>query len=406
MLKITKLENGIKISNGIKSVIITKNDRWITVKPHGDEEKGRHLLLEGDETPKEAMKRQWGVDVDKKKSIDKITDEEIDSRLNDLRKERKKIYDSIDEKIRNNPEYKKKKEEEEKLKEEYYSLRFEDPRHLEVSKKIDSLQDDIRHLMYKIEDEERQKEKESFDRLNAKIDELQSEKNRRNLEKTKKEIEEAKKAEEKRLQEAEQKKQKLIADAKQNVYPKEIVGVAKGKEMTDEEADGNTPNPNFSEGGGYRTNCQSCVACYEMRKRGYNVTTLPNTKNSALEELSHKYKDIWLDLNTGVIPEGEQITGSKADKVVLQLENKIMSGERYSLRLRWKKSRYGHVVNMYRDNEGIILYDPQSGKKYRNNDLIKYLSNAKMKGDNSPELLRIDNLAFNPKYMNKIVKKY
>lgn len=39
MLKITKLENGIKISNGVKSVIITKNDRWITVKPHGDEVK-------------------------------------------------------------------------------------------------------------------------------------------------------------------------------------------------------------------------------------------------------------------------------------------------------------------------------------------------------------------------------
>lgn len=72
MLKITKLENGIKISNGIKSVIITKNDRWITVKPHGDEEKGRHLLLEGDETPKEAMKRQWGVDVDKKKKVDML----------------------------------------------------------------------------------------------------------------------------------------------------------------------------------------------------------------------------------------------------------------------------------------------------------------------------------------------
>lgn len=72
MLKITKLENGIKISNGIKSVIITKNDRWITVKPHGDEEKGRHLLLEGDESPKEAMKRQWGVDVDKKKKIDML----------------------------------------------------------------------------------------------------------------------------------------------------------------------------------------------------------------------------------------------------------------------------------------------------------------------------------------------
>lgn len=46
---------------------IANNERWITVKPHGDEEKGRHLKLEDGETPKDAMKRQWGVDLDKKK---------------------------------------------------------------------------------------------------------------------------------------------------------------------------------------------------------------------------------------------------------------------------------------------------------------------------------------------------
>lgn len=59
----------IKKGNKYLCLEISKvqNDKWITVKPHGQEEKGRHLKLEGDETPKEAMKRQWGVDVDKKK---------------------------------------------------------------------------------------------------------------------------------------------------------------------------------------------------------------------------------------------------------------------------------------------------------------------------------------------------
>lgn len=42
------------------------NDKWITVHPNGEDEKGRPLLLKGNETPKEAMKRQWGVDVEKK----------------------------------------------------------------------------------------------------------------------------------------------------------------------------------------------------------------------------------------------------------------------------------------------------------------------------------------------------
>lgn len=44
----------------------SQNDKWITVKPNGEDHKGRHLLLEGDETPKQAMERQWGKSFDKK----------------------------------------------------------------------------------------------------------------------------------------------------------------------------------------------------------------------------------------------------------------------------------------------------------------------------------------------------
>lgn len=37
------------------------NDRWITVHPNGEDEKGRHLLIQDGEDLKEAMQRQWGV---------------------------------------------------------------------------------------------------------------------------------------------------------------------------------------------------------------------------------------------------------------------------------------------------------------------------------------------------------
>ena len=68
------------VNNALTEVIIenclgelqVQNDKWITVHPNGEDEEGRHLLLKGNETPKEAMKRQWGVDVEKKK-IDKKT---------------------------------------------------------------------------------------------------------------------------------------------------------------------------------------------------------------------------------------------------------------------------------------------------------------------------------------------
>ncbi|MBO7712509.1 MAG: DUF1073 domain-containing protein [Methanobrevibacter sp.] len=51
---------------------LVMDERWITVKNNHDnpEERGRHLLLEGEgenqETPAEAMKRQWKVDITKK----------------------------------------------------------------------------------------------------------------------------------------------------------------------------------------------------------------------------------------------------------------------------------------------------------------------------------------------------
>lgn len=67
-MKIKNIQNGIRLENETGFIDVTvKNDRWITVHPNGEDEKGRHLLLEGDETPKEAMKRQWGVDLDKNK---------------------------------------------------------------------------------------------------------------------------------------------------------------------------------------------------------------------------------------------------------------------------------------------------------------------------------------------------
>lgn len=93
----------IKTSNGNIAVIkkggkylcleVSKvqNDKWITVKPHGEEGKGKHLKLEGDETPKEAMKRQWGVDVDKRKkqakteekpSVKDMSEIEVDVEIN------------------------------------------------------------------------------------------------------------------------------------------------------------------------------------------------------------------------------------------------------------------------------------------------------------------------------------
>lgn len=71
------------------------NERWITVKPHGEDEKGRHLLLEGygesQETPIQAMKRQWGIDLKEKKKSESSEKKSI--QLNDFQKKYEYLRD-------------------------------------------------------------------------------------------------------------------------------------------------------------------------------------------------------------------------------------------------------------------------------------------------------------------------
>ncbi len=45
------------VLNGLYEVF---NDKWITIKPNGEENKGRHLLVKDGETPREAVERTYG----------------------------------------------------------------------------------------------------------------------------------------------------------------------------------------------------------------------------------------------------------------------------------------------------------------------------------------------------------
>ena len=69
---------------------VINNDRWITVHPNGEDEKGRHLLIQDGEDLKEAMQRQWGV-YDKRQAKlksdekSKKTNADVHKQLNELR---------------------------------------------------------------------------------------------------------------------------------------------------------------------------------------------------------------------------------------------------------------------------------------------------------------------------------
>ena len=48
---------------------LNSGERWITVKPHGDDSKGVHVKVEDRETSKEAVKRKFSKSDDKKEDI-------------------------------------------------------------------------------------------------------------------------------------------------------------------------------------------------------------------------------------------------------------------------------------------------------------------------------------------------
>ena len=75
------------------------------------------------------------------------------------------------------------------------------------------------------------------------------------------------------------------------------IGVKKGKEMTFEEANELRGNINYGKASEYSVNCQSCVVANELRRRGYNVTALPNLQKTGNipYELSMRTNWAWID---------------------------------------------------------------------------------------------------------------
>ena len=145
--------------------------------------------------------------------------------------------------------------------------------------------------------------------------------------------------------------------------PQTLAGVKRGKPMTFEQADNNRPNPNFMKSEGYRINCQSCVVTYEARLRGYDVETLPNTKGSRLEWLSHQSYKAWVDPKTGKARQPERYDGTTSKNALKWIRDNVKPGERYTLGMTWRNHAGGHIVSIERMENGTIrLYDPQSNE--------------------------------------------
>lgn len=75
------------------------------------------------------------------------------------------------------------------------------------------------------------------------------------------------------------------AVAEHNLDIETAFGISKGKAMDYENANKGKENPNFSKGGGYRVNCQTCTVTHWLRRLGFDMEAKPNIKGSAFDEM-------------------------------------------------------------------------------------------------------------------------
>ena len=82
------------------------------------------------------------------------------------------------------------------------------------------------------------------------------------------------------------------------------------------------------------------------------------------------------------------------------------------MQLAWKgRGRSGHIISVFKEDGELVFYDPQVGKINKGKKVDDYLKMLKyeftiggVKVPFHPQLLRIDNLDFNPNIVNHILK--
>lgn len=204
----------------------------------------------------------------------------------------------------------------------------------------------------------------------------------------------------------------IVDNLPENLFPKVLAGVKRGNVMTFEEADNKRANPNFFKVKGCDINCQSCVVTNEARRRGFDVETLPNTRGSMCQTLATDTNMAWIDPVTGKYP--AYLTDDSVNNAVKAkkfLNNTCKKGERYTMQFGWKGcSRSGHIVCIEKVDDGLRLFDPQSGAIYNDSQIEEYLKRVKFQTTfygtkfNIFKLLRVDNMQFNESVVSQILK--
>lgn len=198
------------------------------------------------------------------------------------------------------------------------------------------------------------------------------------------------------------------AVAEHNLDIETAFDISKGKAMDYENANKGKENPNFSKGGGYRVNCQTCTVTHWLRRLGFDMEAKPNIKGSAFDEMK-KQGINWTERFTnldGSKPDYDYTYSWKNKKGYKTMTRKRLDeyfAEKcshdgvYEIYCAWKGGS-AHVFCAEVKGGKIRFFDPQSGK----DDVHYYLDEMK---PNMVGCLRIDDKLINPKLKNLFISK-
>ena len=180
----------------------------------------------------------------------------------------------------------------------------------------------------------------------------------------------------------------------------EIAGVNKGPEMSFNQANSKHVNPFYDSPDlyGYDNNCQVCVAVFEARLRGYDVRALPNNLNDAIRTIEKNHAYLFVD-RYGKTPEPFERLPKQNDWDYIK--QWVKEGNRYTLKWDNKFMYNSHVISVTKEKGKLLFYDPQKSIKYNEYQFTKAMKRIV---PNTIQIMRIDNLSFNRKYVHKVMK--
>lgn len=205
-----------------------------------------------------------------------------------------------------------------------------------------------------------------------------------------------------------QKQQTLLNERKELakdidvLRPHTLASVDVGEPMSFTDANGGKPNPRYKQDVSYRVNCQTCVVALEGRYRGYDVMATGNKKDGgANHQLSYNTALAWVDTETGTQPKYIKPVATTAKSVKKWCEENLKDDARYTIEYAWRGYRSGHIQSIRKLDGELMIYDPQTSIKYTGDDLVSLLQETKI---SSIKLLRVDNVEFNPEFIDDLLE--